>query len=72
MKRVTHAPSIRTKTTPQQKLLDMIVTTAGTLIGMAYASAIDTNKRGDRDQSWRRRADRNLIDANRVGLSWRS
>jgi hypothetical protein len=47
------------------KLLDTIVTTAGTLIGMAYASAIDTNEREDLAQSWRRRADRNLIDANR-------
>jgi hypothetical protein len=43
----------------------MIVTTAGTLIGMSYASAIDTNKRNDRAQSWRRRANQNLIDANR-------
>jgi hypothetical protein len=47
------------------KLLGMIVTTAGTLIGMAYAAAIDTNERNDRALSWRRRADRNLIDANR-------
>jgi hypothetical protein len=47
------------------KLLDMIASTAGTLIGMAYASAIDTKERNDRALSWRRRADRNLIDANR-------
>jgi DNA-binding transcriptional regulator YbjK len=49
----------------------MIVTTAGTLVGMAYAAAIDTNEREDLVQSWRR-ADRNLIDANRDGDSWRS
>jgi DNA-binding transcriptional regulator YbjK len=42
----------------------MIVTTAGTLIGMAYALAIDKNEREDLAQSWRH-ADRNLIDANR-------
>jgi hypothetical protein len=71
MKGVAHAPSIWTKTTPKPKLLDMIVTTAGTLVGMAYAAAIDTNEREDLVQSWRR-ADRNLIDANRDGDSWRS
>jgi hypothetical protein len=59
------------RTTPQQKLLDTIVTTTGTLIGMAYASANDTNKRDDWAQSWRP-ADRNLIDANRDEASWRS
>jgi hypothetical protein len=47
-----------------QKMLDMTVTTAGTLIGMAHASAVDTNKHDHRAQSWRC-ADRNLIDANR-------
>jgi hypothetical protein len=46
-------------------LLDTIVTIPGTLIGMAYAAAVDTNERNDRALSWRRRADRNLIDANR-------
>jgi DNA-binding transcriptional regulator YbjK len=49
----------------------MIAPAAGTLIGMAYASAIDTNERKDLVQSWRR-ADRNLIDANRDEDSWRS
>jgi hypothetical protein len=46
------------------KLLDMLVTAADTLTGMAYTSAIDTNKRNGWALSWRRRADRNLIDAN--------
>jgi hypothetical protein len=47
------------------KLLDTVVTSAGTLIGMAYAAAIDTKERNDRALSWRGSADRNLIDANR-------
>jgi hypothetical protein len=47
------------------KLLGMIVITAGTLTGMASASAIDTNEGNDQALSWRRCSDRNLIDANR-------